>query len=64
MTTRFQCSNCGDELEKNDFMVVIGKAPAQGLTAPIGRADAILDQIGEIYCQRCFQERYAKREAA
>jgi hypothetical protein len=58
INTKYECDFCNREIKENEFMAVLGKAPPQGLSAPIGRADAILDQIGEIYCGECFQERF------
>jgi hypothetical protein len=54
----YKCDFCNREIKENEFIAVLGKAPPQGFSAPIGRADAILDQIGEIYCRECFQERF------
>lgn len=58
----YQCSNCGRELKEKEFMAVIGNTPATGLSAPLGRADVILDEVGQIYCEPCFKERYKRSE--
>ena len=56
----YRCSDCGRSLQKGDFMAVIGETPPTGLSAPQGRADRILDDVGEIYCQACFEKRYER----
>lgn len=55
---KIRCSACGRELKKGEFMAVIGKAPATGWSAPLGRADVILRDIGKVYGEACFKERY------
>jgi DNA-directed RNA polymerase subunit RPC12/RpoP len=59
----YRCSDCDRQLEKGDFMAVVGKAPATGLSGPLGRADAILSKVGKIYCQQCFAKRYERKSA-
>lgn len=50
----FECSGCQRRLEEGEFMAVIGKTPPTGLSMPIGRADAVLEKVGNIYCDGCF----------
>lgn len=52
----FECDNCHTRLEEGEFIAVIGKTPASGMSMPLGRADAILKKIGTIYCEKCFKE--------
>lgn len=58
LTPRLKCSQCGRELQEGEFMAIIGSAPASGLSMPVGRADKIIDDLGDIYCRRCFEENY------
>ena len=53
-----KCDDCEHQLEKSDFIAIIGKTPSMGLSMPMGRADAILEQAFKIYCEQCFKKRY------
>jgi len=50
----FECSVCHRRLEEGEFLAVIGKTPPTGLSMPIGRADALLEQVGKVCCEGCF----------
>ena len=41
-----RCDDCGNQLEKNDFIAIIGKTPSTGLSMPVGRTDSVLKKIG------------------
>ena len=51
LTPKLACAECGREIETGDFIAIIGEAPSTGVSTPIGRADKLLDEIGEIYCR-------------
>jgi len=57
ITPHFECGTCRRKLEEGEFIAVIGTTPADGLSMPIGRADAVLKKIGVIYCRECFRKR-------
>lgn len=57
MTPEFTCATCGKEIQAGEFIAIIGAAPPSGLSTPVGRADKIFDDIGEIYCKECLPER-------
>ena len=57
----YECSDCRCRLKKGEFMAIIGKAPPESLSTPMGRADVIFKQVGEIYCGECFLKRYTKK---
>lgn len=61
LNPKLTCSQCGRELEEGEFMAVIGTTPPSGLSMPAGRGDKIIDDLGDIYCERCFNETYARR---
>jgi hypothetical protein len=48
-------------LDEGEFMAIIGNTPPTGLSAPLGRADAILGKVGKIYCEGCFAKRYERK---
>lgn len=52
----FNCSRCGKQIERGDFMAILGEAPGTGVSLPIGRADKLIADIGEIYCKACLHE--------
>ena len=56
-----KCDDCERQLEKNEFIAIIGKTPSTGLSMPMGRADAIFEKVGKIYCEQCFKKRYESR---
>jgi hypothetical protein len=56
MSTRFKCAECGQEIAEGEFIALIGEAPPAGMSTPVGRADKILEDIGEIYCKDCLPE--------
>jgi hypothetical protein len=58
----FECSHCGRQLREGERIVVIGKTPLTGLSAPQGRADVILEKIGDICCEDCFRKRYERKK--
>jgi len=58
----YQCSDCKRQLEKGEFMAIIGNTPPTGLSAPQGRADIILVNFGKIFCEECFKKRYERKE--
>jgi hypothetical protein len=45
----YECSDCGRRLREGEFIAIIGKAPPESLSTPMGRADAIIKQVGDIY---------------
>jgi hypothetical protein len=51
-----ECHDCKRRLEEGEWIAVIGKAPPDGLSMPLGRADAILKKIGNIYCEKCYRQ--------
>lgn len=57
----YECSDCKRRLEKGEFIAIIGKTPPTGLSAPMGRADAIFERVGKIYCEECFKKRYESK---
>jgi hypothetical protein len=57
----YECTDCKRQLRKGEFIAIIGKAPSTGLSTPMGRADAILEKIGKMYCEKCFRKRYESR---
>lgn len=42
-------------------MAVIGRTPKNKLSLPIGRADVILKEIGEVYCEKCSAKRWQNK---
>jgi hypothetical protein len=58
----YQCSVCGRQLQKGEFIAIIGETPGTGFSAPQGRADAILRRVGKIYCEDCFRKRCEPKE--
>jgi hypothetical protein len=52
----FECHVCKRRLKEGEFIAVIGQTPPTGLSMPNGRADAILKQVGNIYCEQCFKK--------
>jgi hypothetical protein len=58
----YQCSDCKRQLQKGEFIAIIGNTPPTGLSAPLGRADAIWRKVGKIYCEECFKKRYERKE--
>ncbi|MGD1993125.1 MAG: hypothetical protein PVI59_08030 [Anaerolineae bacterium] len=61
LKAEYRCGDCGRQLQAGEFMAMIGKTPPTGLSAPQGRADAILEKVGEIYCEECFGRRYHRK---
>jgi hypothetical protein len=57
----YECSDCKRPLEKGEFIAIIGKTPPTGLSTPMGRADSIFEEIGKIYCEKCFRNRYESK---
>jgi hypothetical protein len=57
----YECSGCRHRLKEGEFMAIIGKAPPESLSTPIGRADAVFKQVGEMYCSECFFKRFAQK---
>jgi hypothetical protein len=55
------CDDCERQLEKSEFIAIIGKVPSTGLSMPMGRADAIFEKMGKIYCEQCFKKRYESK---
>ena len=55
MIPTYQCANCNKQINKNDFIAIIGQAPAAGMSTPIGRADKLFHNVGQIYCADCVQ---------
>jgi hypothetical protein len=49
-------------LEKGEFIAIIGSTPPTGLSVPLGRADAVLEKVGKVYCEGCFKKRYERKE--
>jgi hypothetical protein len=43
-------------------MAIVGKAPQTGLSTPAGKADAILEKAGKVYCKDWFAKRYEHRD--
>jgi len=64
MTLRanYQCSDCKRQLQKEEFIAIVGNTPPGGLSAPVGRADTILRKVGKIYCEECFKKRFENKE--
>lgn len=60
---KYQCNNCERQLEEGEFIAIVGRIPATGWSTPLGRADAILEKVGKIYCEECFKERYEREKA-
>jgi hypothetical protein len=58
----YQCSDCGRHLDKGEFIAIIGNTPPTGLSAPLGRADTIFENVGKIYCEECFEKRYERKK--
>jgi len=48
---------------EGERIVVIGKTPSTGLSAPHGKADVAFERIGKIPCEDCFSERYERKRA-
>lgn len=61
LNPKLTCSQCGRELEEGEFMAILGTTPPTGLSMPVGRVDKIVDELGDVYCDRCFDETYARR---
>jgi hypothetical protein len=57
----YECGDCKRWLKKGESMAIIGRTPSAELWMPTGRADAIIKQVGEIYCGECFAKRYARK---
>jgi hypothetical protein len=57
----YECADCKRQLRKGEFIAIIGKTPPTGLSTPTGRADAIIEKIGKIYCEKCFRNRYESK---
>ncbi len=57
----YECSDCKCQLEKGEFIIIIGKTPPTGISAPMGRADVIFEKVGKIYCEECFKKRYESK---
>ena len=55
---KLKCSQCGRELQEGEFLAIVGSVPPSGLSMPVGRADAIIKKLGDIYCESCFAETY------
>ena len=62
ITTSYQCSDCRRQLQEGEFIAIIGNTPPTGLSAPLGRADVILEKVGKIYCEVCFNKKYESKE--
>jgi hypothetical protein len=62
INANYQCSDCKRQLQKGEFIAIIGNTPPKGLYAPLGRADTILGKVGKIYCEECFKKRYERKE--
>lgn len=54
MGTKYTCANCGKPIEEGEFIAILGKAHPSGASAPIGRADKIIKDIGVTYCKECL----------
>jgi hypothetical protein len=54
MVTRYKCAHCGKTIEEGEFIALLGDAPPSGISTPIGRAEKIFDDIGEMYCKDCL----------
>ncbi len=53
-----KCDESKRQLEKSEFIAIIGNTPSTGLSMPMERADAIFKKVGKIYCEQCFKKRY------
>jgi hypothetical protein len=42
-----KCDECKRQLEKSEFIAIIGNTPSTGLSMPMGRADAIFKKLGK-----------------
>ena len=62
LKANYQCSDCKRQLGKGEFIAIIGNTPPTGLSAPLGRVDIILVNVGKIYCEECFKKRYERKE--
>lgn len=58
MVPAYVCDDCKRQLEKGEFIAVIGKTPSMGLSMPGGRTDVIFKIVGKIYCEHCFKKRF------
>ncbi len=56
----YVCDDCNRQLEKGEFIAVIGNTPSTGLSMPTGRADSIFKKVGKIYCEQCFKKRFER----
>ncbi len=56
-----KCDDCERQLEKSEFMAIIGKTPSTESSMSMGRADAIFLFIFKIYCEQCFKKKYQSR---
>jgi DNA-directed RNA polymerase subunit RPC12/RpoP len=61
LKTDYLCSDCGRQLQQGEFIAIIGNTPPTGLSAPVGRADKILEEVGKIFCEDCFKKRYRSK---
>jgi len=57
----YECSECRRRLNEGEFMAIIGKAPPESLSTPIGRADVVFKQVGAMYCSECFFKRFTQK---
>ena len=62
INANYPCSDCGCQLQKGELIAIIGETPPTGLSAPQGRADAILEKVGKIFCEKCFNKQYERKE--
>jgi hypothetical protein len=57
----YRCSDCGRLIKKGDFIAIVGKAPPESQSMPVGRADTIFKQMGDSYCDECFLKRFIRK---
>ncbi len=57
----YECSDCKHRLEEGEFIAIIGTTPPTGMGTPMGRADTIFENVGKIYCEKCFKKRYESK---
>lgn len=43
-------------------MTLVGRVPPSGLSVRFGRADVIIEKLGEIYCEHCCRETYGHEQ--
>lgn len=58
------CARCGREIETGEFIAVIGQAPPDGMSTPIGRAEKIFEDVGVTYCRDCLPKVVEERSGA